>query len=72
MTDFQGRFNKVKLKNEELRKFCSERNIGLVENGNIDYSFLAKRKLYMNTKRLKRLALNFENFLGKVAAPLSQ
>ena len=64
--DFQGSFSKVKLKNEELRKFCSDRNIGLVEHGNIDNSCLAKRKLHMNPKGLKRLALNFKSFLGKM------
>ena len=64
--DFQGSFSKVKLKNEELHKFCSDRNIGLVEHGNIDNSCLAKRKLHMNPKGLKRLALNFKSFLGKM------
>ena len=64
--DIAGSFSKVKQKNEEIRKFCQERNIGLVTNENIDNSCLAKKKLHMNQKGLKRLALNFKNFLGKM------
>ena len=63
--DLVGGFTKVKHKNEALKKFCSDRNIGLVEHGNIDNSCLAKKKLHMNQKGLKRLALNFKSFLGK-------
>uniref|UniRef100_A0A7M5X0D2 SGNH hydrolase-type esterase domain-containing protein n=1 Tax=Clytia hemisphaerica TaxID=252671 RepID=A0A7M5X0D2_9CNID len=64
-TDVGGRFTKVGEKNKELRKFCSERNIGLVENGNVDHSCLARKKLHMNPKGLKTLALNFKSFLAK-------
>ena len=63
--DLQGSFSKVKQKNEHLRKFCHDRNIGLICNENIDNSCLAKKKLHMNQKGLKRLALNFKNFLEK-------
>ena len=63
--DLQGGFSNVKRKNDELRKFCSERNLALIENGNVDDSCLAKKKLHMNPKGLKRLALNLKGFLGK-------
>ena len=64
-TDLDGSFSKVKKKNEELSKFCSDRNIGIVGNADIDYSCLAKRGLHLNPKGLKKLALNFKSFLAK-------
>ena len=64
--DLMGSFSKVKQKNEELKKFCQERNIGMVEHGNVDHSCLARKQLHMNQKGLKRMALNFKNFFGKI------
>ena len=64
--DIMGSFSKVKQKNEELKKFCQERNIGIVEHGNVDHSCLARKQLHMNQKGLKRMALNFKDFFGKI------
>ena len=55
----------MKKLNDELNKFCNERNLGVVQNGNVENSCLAKKKLHLNQKGLKRLALNFKSFLGK-------
>ena len=63
--DFQGSSGKVKRKNEIIRKFCNERNIALISNGNVDNSCLARKQLHLNQKGLKRLALNIKSFLEK-------
>lgn len=63
--DISGGFSKINHKNEELKKFCNDCNIGLLENRNIDNSCLARKQLHLNPKGLKRLALNFKSFLGK-------
>ena len=63
--DIPSSFQKVSEINRSLKQFCQSRNIGFVENANIDASCLARKKLHLNQKGIGRLAINFKSFLEK-------
>ena len=50
----------VKPLNEKLKEFCDSNKIKFINNDKIDSSCLSKRKLHLNQKGLKNLALNMK------------
>ena len=49
--------------NNRLKHFCDLNNIENISHENIDSTCLSKRKLHLNQKGTKRLALNFKEFI---------
>ena len=61
--DKPGLSNKVTKCNEILRNICARNNLNCIDNSNIDYSYLAMKKLHLNRKGNSYLANNFKSFL---------
>ena len=49
--------------NTKLRNFCKQKNIGFIDNGNINESHLAMKKLHLNRTGNSALAKNLLNYL---------
>ena len=52
--------NRIGLINEELKSKCEERNIGFIDNSNINKYHLNRSRLHLNAKGTTILAKNFK------------